>query len=127
MRESLILRCDCKPILSQLRALSVATLLILSACSTMPPVVGQETDAPLLPPVRSTLPQPAPLQQNPFEVQSTTIDGTAVFTLTPEAYSVLEHDLTDMLRYIRETKWLLDYYEGKHDGDAQPTGAMPSN
>ena len=77
------------------------------------------------PPARATLPQPEPLKQEPFTFKAVTVGDESFLALTADEYASLAKDLSDMLRYVRESKWLLDYYEGKHDGEAQPTEGNP--
>jgi len=38
--------------------------------------------------------------------------GGAVFAVTPEDYERLALSRAELLRYVREAKWLLDYYGG---------------
>lgn len=37
-------------------------------------------------------------------------------TLTPQDYTALQTDLSSIMVELCEDNWLLDYYEGKNDG-----------
>ena len=93
-----------------------------------------------LPESRPALPNPQPIETQTFKWQvfvltsgeesgtqvirgPKKLDGAqAYYAITPKDYEVLARNMAEMLRYVKEAYWRLQYYrgEGELDGDAVP-------
>jgi hypothetical protein len=88
------------------------------------------------PDARPALPNPQPINTAPFKWQvfvvtkaedgnvyvttpeSQKFDGTqAYYVITPEAYEVLARNMADILRWVKEAHWRLEYYRGEGELD----------
>lgn len=116
-----------------LLSLSVSSIAVLLACSgclsaPRPPLDVTTTEIPS-PPARPNLPKPNPLEMEPYHwnvlAPGYWRDPDAVyFCLTPPDYESAARNQAEILRFIRETMWQLDYYrKGESDG----TGMGRSN
>ena len=56
-----------------------------------------------------------------------TKDGWVYYGLTPEQYEVLARNMADILRWVKETKWRLDYYRGEGQLDGHGTSEIPGD
>ena len=65
------------------------------------------------------LPNPEPITTQDFSFRVLTTDmevDRVYYAVTPEAYKVMARNMAEILRWVRESKFLLDYYRGEHDG-----------
>ena len=94
----------------------MAALLVLGGCSSTPvhEVEVATLDVPL-PESRPPIPDPEPIQVLPLKWVVITPDrlpeGRYVFfALTPREYENLSANMAEFLRWIKEARWRLDYY-----------------
>ncbi len=84
------------------------------------------------PDARPPLPNPNPINTAPFKWKVLTHtrlpedDRWVYYGITPKAYEVLSRNMADMLRWVREAKWRLDYYRGEGQIDGHGTGGSTS-
>jgi hypothetical protein len=77
------------------------------------------------PPDRIAVPRPKPINTAPIkwkvltEENIPTDKGWVYYGITPEQYEVLSRNMADILRWVQEAEWRLNYYSGtgKLDGD----------
>lgn len=62
-----------------------------------------------LPPA-PVLPQPKSVDLAPVYWQVLTVDGEPRFALTAEGYEALSKNTAELLRWIKEASWQLDFY-----------------
>ncbi len=98
--------------LALLSAGLIAALLLFSGCSLVRQVAVQS--APLevdLPSIRP-LPDPAPISVTPFKwkVLAPTGAGSVHYGLTVRGYESLAKTMADIIRWVQEAQWRLDYY-----------------
>ena len=92
------------------------------------------------PEARPALPNPQPIQTSPFKWNVLVVtkddagnwivtnppknirDTQPYYVITPEAYEVLARNMADIIRWVKEAQWRLDYYrgEGNLDGNKVP-------
>lgn len=105
----------------------MSALLIFSGCSSLNPVelISSTTEI-KHPDARPPLPNPKHIETGSFKWRVITSDRLpegdqwVYYGITPKQYEVLSRNMADMLRWVREAKWRLDYYrgEGELDGEA---------
>ncbi len=109
-----------------LSAVSITVLLLFSGCSNLNPIELFTTTVEIdRPDERPALPNPKPIETSPFKWRVITPDrlpeggGWVYYGITPKSYEVLARNMADILRWVKEAKWRLDYYrgEGLFDGD----------
>ena len=107
-----------------LSVVSMLALLMFSACSSAPPEVNVKTTAVELekPDTRPAVPNPEPIDTAPIEFKvltpETIPDGEYVFYgITVQDYETLARNMADILRWVKEAKWRLDYYRGEGELD----------
>lgn len=77
------------------------------------------------PDVRPPLPNPRPIETAPFKWQVITRerlpegDNWVYYAITPKDYEVLSRNMADILRWVREARWRMDYYRGEGPLDAR--------
>ena len=77
------------------------------------------TEAINLPPVRPNLPDPRPVDLSTFEFKVLTEKtlptepGWVYYGITPEAYETMSRNTAELLRWIQEADWRLQYYKGE--------------
>lgn len=108
-------------------AIALASALLLAACSGLPTVDIHTTpvDAPK-PKERPVLPNPEPIQTAPFKFKvltpKTAPEGDYVFYgLTVKDYETLARNMADIVRWIKEAQWRLNYYRGEGGVDGVPS------
>jgi hypothetical protein len=75
------------------------------------------------PDTRPPLPNPKPIETSPFKWKVITParlpEGTkwVYYAITPAEYEILSRNMADILRWVREAKWRLDYYRGEGEID----------
>lgn len=76
------------------------------------------------PPQVTALPKPEPIEALPVEFQIIRQGDGALFCLSPQGYENLSKTQADTLRWVREAKWRLDYYERelREQSTADPEG-----
>lgn len=76
------------------------------------------------------VPNPAPVDLNSVQFEVLTektlpsTDGWVYYGLTPKDYETLAKNMAEILRWVQEAQWRLDYYRGKagpKDDNAQET------
>lgn len=112
-----------------LSAVSIAVLLTFSACSSVLPDVTVRTTAVevIRPPERPPIPNPQAIDTAPFDWLVITNDRLPAsdiwvyYGITPQNYEILSRNMADILRWIKEAQWRLDYYrgEGQLDGSGK--------
>lgn len=114
--------------LASLSAVSIAALLVLSACSSVPQALNVQI-APVeveRPDDRPPLPNPQPIEQREVTWKVLTPetlpkgDGWVYFGVTPENYEDMALNHADVLRFTREAMWRLRYYRGELEDEEQP-------
>ena len=109
-----------RPSLNSLKIASTLAVLLLAGCSNaLPPTTVQVA------PVQIDLPDLTPNLPNPTPVRILDVDWKVItpetlpvgewvyFALTPEDYEDLATNNAELLRYLKETGWLLRYYRGE--------------
>lgn len=77
------------------------------------------------PDARPPLPNPKPIETSPFKWKVVTRDRLpegdrwVYYAITPQEYEVLSRNMAEMLRWVREAKWRLDYYRGEGELDGR--------
>lgn len=66
-------------------------------------------------PSQPKLPPPEPIETLPLEWDVITNENApegewVFFALTPEQYEVLSRNMAEILRWVKEAQWRLDYY-----------------
>lgn len=66
-------------------------------------------------PTKATLPAPQPIDIQPIEWNVITPERVpegewVYFALTPEQYETLSRNVAEILRWVKEAQWRLDYY-----------------
>jgi hypothetical protein len=87
------------------------------------------------PPETPKLPNPKPIETAPIKWFVMTPDRLpeaevwVYYGLTTEQYEVLARNMADILRWVREAQWRLNYYrgEGQLDGHGPSGGAGGGN
>lgn len=80
------------------------------------------------PDARPSLPNPKPIETSPFKWHVITHDRLpkgnrwVYYGITPKEYEVLSRNMAEMLRWVREAKWRLDYYRGEGELDGHGIG-----
>ena len=93
------------------------------------------------PEARPNLPNPKPIETSPMKWEVVVIrrneDGTfsieglpegdvlVYYGLAPEQYEVLARNMADILRWVKEAAWRLDYYRGEGSLDGHGAGGTP--
>ncbi len=90
-----------------------------------------------LPPSRPALPNPQPIETQTFKWQvfvltsdgesgtqiirgPKKLNGTqAYYAITPKSYEVLARNMAEMLRWVKEAHWRLQYYRGEGTLDGE--------
>ena len=70
------------------------------------------------PEARPPLPNPEPIDTQNFTFRVLTPDmevDRVYYAVTPEAYKTMARNMAEILRWVREAKWLLDYYRGEEE------------
>ena len=101
-------------------------LTMSSGCSTVPQVDVTTTtiDIPT-PEARPAVPDPKPILKvapdwivlNPRSLPTT--ENFVYYALTPEQYKVLARGMADIIRWVKEAQWRLDYYRGEVELDGR--------
>ena len=112
-----------------LSAALIAGLLVSTGCSSRPPVEvilgGTQIKQPNL---RPALPNPQAVSLSPFKWKVITKkrlpkgDRWVYYAITPREYEVLARNMAELLRWVKEAKWRLDYYRGKGQVDGNGAG-----
>ncbi len=103
-------------------------LVLLSACSAVPPVLSVLTTALQMdrPEERPPLPNPRPIEQRELRWKVLTPetlpknDDWVYFGITPRDYEDLSLNQAEVLRFVREVMWRLRYYRNELPPDAAP-------
>lgn len=78
------------------------------------------------PDARPPLPNPRPIETSTFKWKVVTRDRLpegdrwVYYAITPQEYEVLSRNMAEMLRWVREAQWRLEYYRGKGQIDGKP-------
>jgi hypothetical protein len=99
---------------------------MFSGCSSLNPVeLISSTTTVDQPDARPSLPNPKPIETSSFRWKVITRDRLpegeewVYYAITPQEYEVLSRNMADILRWVRETKWRLDYYRGEGELDGR--------
>ena len=92
-------------------------LLVSFGCSAAKQVEIPTVQIPQ-PNLRPNLPDPEPIETRPIEWKVLTekdklVKGQAYIALTPKDYEELSLSMADVLRWIKEARWRLQYYKGE--------------
>lgn len=105
-------------------------LLLSYGCSNLNPIELFTTTVDIeRPDERPPLPNPKPIETSPFTWKVITPDrlpdgdGWVYYGITPRAYGTLSRNMAEILRWIKEAKWRLDYYRGEGLFDGYGLGA----
>lgn len=108
--ESTILTLSQEPVRSLLRGLSIVALLVLGACSSVPPERSVIQSVQVKTPKTQTLPKPTPIDLVDVKWIIVRTEGGVVMALTPRQYQNLSNNLAEVLRYVKQADSQLDYY-----------------
>lgn len=93
----------------------IAVSLILTGCSSVqqPPITVVKNQD-LSPNKVKPLPLPSPLSLNDWQVEDKPCydeNNVAKICMTPRDYEIVSKNMAELLRWIKESKWQLDYYK----------------
>ena len=90
--------------------LIVLLTLLLIGCGTVPPPqLNVETIAAERP-TRPALPAPKPVTLSKVEWRPVQTDAGPMVALTPDQFRLLSYNLAELLRWMHEAMWRLQYY-----------------
>lgn len=117
------------PSRASLSVVSILALLTFSGCSSLPLQVTS-TPADIERPVeKPVIPDPQPINTAPVKWLVLTPDrlpkggAWVYYGITPQQYEVMARNMADILRWVKEARWRLDYYSGKGGLDGAPLPA----
>jgi len=97
----------CLPLL--LTALLLASLTGCGGSSSLPPIQVDTVDV-TPPPAKPKLPEPEPILLVKPDWEVIVTEEGPMLALTEEQFQILATNLAEILRWIREAAWRLDYY-----------------
>ncbi len=111
-----------------LPAVLIAALLMFSGCSSLPQIEWITSTTEIKQPDPTPpLPNPRPIETAPFKWRVITSDrlpkgeGWVYYGITPKQYEILSKNMADILRWVKEAQWRLDYYRGEGLPDGHGT------
>jgi hypothetical protein len=101
---------------------------MFSACSNAPRVETLTTPVEVMrPETRPALPNPQAIHLTPFNWFVITPerlpngDEWVYYGITPQQYEILARNMAEILRWVKEAQWRLDYYRGEDNVNGRRT------
>lgn len=83
----------------------------------MPPVTVDRVPKKIDRPTKPALPEPSPIQMLPVRWEVLNVQGQPYFALTPKQYQNLSRNQAEILRWVQEAIYQLQYYTNEGGSD----------